>query len=263
MKKQLHNRLLQLPNLNCATYRSILQYHIATIRHSSHNPQHGRSASGHFLQPKNTTMNLALLAFIPAAAAQTLIFPGVSPFRLGDGNITAKATRDGWDTAFATINATGSATIPGKNIRAPFPGNSSSDWKYTISVRDDVPHANGSGFFTATWLQLEAPQELLTETTVNETRKVQTIARDDSWDVCTYVFFGEEYSISDKTVGPGCEGFWEDPGACAKGLEEALVNGFGEEETEIMGKKTRCALPWPSLVPMTCRSGGVGSMLGE
>ncbi|KAK0647142.1 hypothetical protein B0T16DRAFT_446940 [Cercophora newfieldiana] len=209
---------------------------------------------------------LVFIPLVPAAFAQasSLIFPPIVSYTLDE---VINATRDGWDTAFTDINATGSATIPGKNVRLPFPGGTSSDWKYTISVRDDVPHAPPvSGFFTATWLQLEAPKEVLVSKKINDTREVQVVetATDNSWDVCMYVFQSWDM-FHNEAVSQGCEGFWVDAAGCAKGLEQNLVASFGKEEVEVETKdgmrKTRCTPPGPDLVPPNCLGVDAGSLI--
>ncbi|GAB1316914.1 hypothetical protein MFIFM68171_07124 [Madurella fahalii] len=196
-----------------------------------------------------------LLSLLPAAAAQTPLRPGIAPYVLSDPDFELPVTRETWDAAFAAVNATGSAAIRGKDIRDPFPGANSSDWTYTVAIRDDVPHPSGSGFFTATWLQTVLPPELLSQSTVDG-REVQFVDQDESWEICRYVFVGRN-TASDEPIGERCGGFWGEE--CVRGLEEALSQGFDTEtESTVMGE-SKCPPPMTSLIPRGC---GLGDAIG-
>lgn len=187
------------------------------------------------------------LCLLPAAAAQDLIRPSIVPYTLADPDFSLPVTRETWDAAFAAVNATGDALLAGRDVRGPFPGTTSSDWAYTIAVRDDVPHPSGSGFFTATWLQTKVPADLVSQSTYDG-QEVQFVDQDDSWDICRYVFVGPD-TASDGPIGERCEGFWGEE--CVRGLERALSEGFNQTEGDT-SDESRCALPRTSLIPSGC-----------
>ncbi|KXX73492.1 hypothetical protein MMYC01_207055 [Madurella mycetomatis] len=123
------------------------------------------------------------LSLLPAAVAQTPIRPSVISYSATDHDFDLPVTLETWDAAFAAVNATGNAAISGRDVRRPFPGITSSDWAYTIAVRDDVPHPSGSGFFTATWLRTKVPGDLVSQSTYAG-HEVNFVDQDESWEIC-------------------------------------------------------------------------------
>ncbi|KAK1754452.1 hypothetical protein QBC47DRAFT_447414 [Echria macrotheca] len=155
------------------------------------------------------TLFCAILCGLPLAAAQQQPVFGLTHNDTGVQNVPSSA----WESAFQSPNATGTASIPGRDIRARFPGSASADWNYTILVRDDVPlgqptsPSSKSGFFTGIWLRMSVPEMLLSpgESWVPPVSGLDNrsfvAGETGSWEVCRLVFGGDLL----RSDG-GCEG---------------------------------------------------------
>jgi hypothetical protein len=139
---------------------------------------------------------------------------------VGDG-VFASVTNEAWDEVFLTPNATGAATLGGFNVSAPFPSTKSDNWTFTIKVKADVPRPESNDFATGTWLQLDAPDDL-----VQTNENGSSVRVDPSWNVCISLLSTNEIELESgaETVDPGCRGVLEPE--CIMGIVQGLQDGF-------------------------------------
>ncbi|KAK0724953.1 hypothetical protein B0H67DRAFT_641432 [Lasiosphaeris hirsuta] len=152
---------------------------------------------------------------------------------------------EAWNTAFLSVNVTGSATIDGLNTSQPYPGSASDQWKYTIKVRDNVPFSSGGQYMAGTSIQLEAPKDLLTDV-----GNGSVVLQDRSWHICQLVFAGPALKSGKALPGPGCTGFLDT--TCIADLTSHLVTGFGNRNRT--GPDNLCPLPRPGTLPQSCNA---------
>lgn len=147
----------------------------------------------------------------------------VHSFSFGDTGL-GRVTREDWGASFAQPNATGRASFPGFNVSSPYPGSRSDNWTFTIKVRDGLP-LDGSGDLvaTGTWIQLEAPENLLVDT-----RNGSAVPQHSSWWMCQGIYLVARLKSDQEVVSGGCDGIL--PTECISELKRSLSAGFGARE---------------------------------
>ncbi|KAL9468455.1 hypothetical protein ACSS6W_010149 [Trichoderma asperelloides] len=115
-----------------------------------------------------------------------------------------------WDLAMRSANATGTASIPGYNIREKYPGKKSDNWTLSISVASDIPGGNTANgkFVTGTQIEWKGPPGVIS-------------GADSSWFLCHNVYS----SLKLKQSGAGstngsCTGLLSN--GCLSALQKAL-----------------------------------------
>ncbi|KKP05605.1 hypothetical protein THAR02_02331 [Trichoderma harzianum] len=118
-----------------------------------------------------------------------------------------------WQLGMRNANATGTASIPGYNVTAKYPGERSDNWTVSISVSSDIPEGNTAGgqFVTGTQIEWTAPQGLIG-------------SADPSWFLCRTAYSSSKLMGSESAPSQGsCSGILSDN--CWSDLQESLEAG--------------------------------------
>ncbi|KAL6831629.1 hypothetical protein V8C40DRAFT_262936 [Trichoderma camerunense] len=118
-----------------------------------------------------------------------------------------------WQLGMRNANATGTASIPGYNVTAKYPGERSDNWTVSISVSSDIPGGNTAGgqFVTGTQVEWTAPQGLIG-------------SADPSWFLCRTAYSSSKLMGSESAPSQGsCDGILSDN--CWSDLQESLEAG--------------------------------------
>lgn len=118
-----------------------------------------------------------------------------------------------WQLGMRNANATGTASIPGYNVTAKYPGERSDNWTVSISVSSDIPGGNTAGgqFVTGTQIEWTAPQGLIG-------------SADPSWFLCRTAYSSSKLMGSESAPSQGsCNGILSDN--CWSDLQESLEAG--------------------------------------
>ncbi|KAK4072904.1 uncharacterized protein Triagg1_5581 [Trichoderma aggressivum f. europaeum] len=118
-----------------------------------------------------------------------------------------------WELGMRNANATGTASIPGYNITAKYPGERSDNWTVSISVSSDIQGGNAAGgqFVTGTQIEWTAPQGLIG-------------SADPSWFLCRTAYSSSKLKKSDSAPSQGsCNGILSD--SCWSDLQGSLEAG--------------------------------------
>lgn len=118
-----------------------------------------------------------------------------------------------WQLGMRNANATGTASIPGYNVTAKYPGERSDNWTVSISVSSDIPGGNTAGgqFVTGTQIEWTAPQGLIG-------------SADPSWFLCRTAYSSSKLMGSQSAPSQGsCNGILSDN--CWSDLQESLEAG--------------------------------------
>lgn len=118
-----------------------------------------------------------------------------------------------WTLAMRNANATGTASIPGYNIRKKYPGEKSDNWTVSISVASDIPGGiSASGkFVTGTQIEWKGPPGVIS-------------GADSSWFLCRNLY--SSLKLKQSGAGPtngSCSGLLSD--GCLSALQTALDAG--------------------------------------
>ncbi|KAK3317062.1 hypothetical protein B0H66DRAFT_641778 [Apodospora peruviana] len=212
---------------------------------------------------KSATIPLLLLvlsALTRCTIAQTLLI--WTPSNASPPYIQEPPSTEEWETAFVSPNATGRFPVPGYNMTDTFPGSPSDDWTYTIQVRDDILLPDKTGYFTGTWIRLDAPKNLIVQSPFNESL-TQVVRQDDSWGVCLNVYVGPEMTTSDPAApGDGCEILSEE---CITDLENFLKTKWQNRSPDGI-RADECPVVSPKQLPESCQkfigTGAIGTNHG-
>ncbi|QYT00041.1 hypothetical protein H0G86_007149 [Trichoderma simmonsii] len=118
-----------------------------------------------------------------------------------------------WQLGMRNANATGTASIPGYNVTAKYPGERSDNWTVSISVSSDIPGGNTAGgqFVTGTQIEWTAPQGLIG-------------SADPSWFLCRTAYSSSKLMGTESAPGQrSCNGILSDN--CWSDLQESLEAG--------------------------------------
>lgn len=174
---------------------------------------------------------LSLLIGLTIAALLPQLSAAVSAPISSD--VVAFITNEAWDAAFLSPNATGQAPVDGFNISTPYPGAKSGSWSWSIQVKNDMPNGN-SKFVTGTWIQLDAPDDLLQPAGSSS-------SIDPSWYICDSLYFVDGLTSDAASVDAGCGGVL--PAECKADMLRAMASGFNKASSRVF----RC--PSVDLVP--------------
>ncbi|KAK4188312.1 hypothetical protein QBC35DRAFT_531860 [Podospora australis] len=156
-----------------------------------------------------------------------------------------------WSNAF-TSAPVGSSRVPGKNMTLQYQANSNSDdWTYTLRISDTVPTPGKpeGEFVTGTWLQIEAPKNLLKPSPRNTTEMV--VPQDNSWQACSLVFWGPNLKSDKPLSGSGCNGFL--PPVCINDLKKHFREGWNNPSRNgNLPGYVYCPAPYPRNLPASC-----------
>ncbi len=171
---------------------------------------------------------------IPSQPPSTLnSLTKVTTRNLKSGSAIGPISSADWASHFSTVNATGTASLKGFNISAPYPGTPSDDWSWTIKVKADIPYQdNKTDFFTGTWIQLAPPDSLLRDKSSLKDPKSGGVGKglreDPSWAFCYSVYTSKALLTESETVDGGCKGVV--PDECLAALNKALADDFARHQ---------------------------------
>lgn len=129
------------------------------------------------------------------------------------GNEAEGVSNSDWNLAMRSANATGTASIPGYNIRKKYPGEKSDNWTLSISVASDIPGGNNAPgkFVTGTQIEWKGPPGVIS-------------GADSSWFLCRNVY--SSLKLKQSGAGPtngSCSGLLSD--GCLSALQTSLEAG--------------------------------------
>lgn len=125
-------------------------------------------------------------------------------------NGAERISNSDWDLAMRSANATGTASIPGYNIREKYPGKKSDNWTLSISVASDIPGASGK-FVTGTQFEWKGPPGVIS-------------GADSSWFLCRNVYSSVKLKQTGAASTNGsCSGLLSD--GCLSAFQESLEAG--------------------------------------
>lgn len=142
-----------------------------------------------------------------------LSFCAVDASAVSFGSEAVGISDSAWTLAMRNANATGTASIPGYNIRKKYPGEKSDNWTVSISVASDIPDGNSTSgkFVTGTQIEWKGPPGVIS-------------GADSSWFLCQDLYSSLKLKQSGaRPTNGSCSGLLSD--GCLSALQKLLDAG--------------------------------------
>lgn len=151
--------------------------------------------------------------------------------------------RLGWADLFSTANATTQVPFPGYDITAPYPGNRSSGWRFSVQVKEGIPSTPSGMVATGSWISWGAPRDLMVKNTTNDTYGLAPLH--PSWNVVHCFIQGRDLrSDDDGDIDPTCKGFLSDE--CIDDFHVQLADTYNRGGNKTGANRFPSAHPPPS-----------------
>lgn len=148
-----------------------------------------------------------------------------------------------WADLFSTANATTQVPFPGYDITAPYPGNRSSDWRFSVQVKEGIPSTPSGMVATGSWISWGAPRDLMVKNTTNDTYGLAPLH--PSWNVVHSFIQGRDLrSNDDGDIDPTCKGFLSDE--CIDDFHVQLADTYNKGGNKTGANRFPSAHPPPS-----------------
>lgn len=142
-----------------------------------------------------------------------LSFCAVDAATAGVGVTAGGISDSAWTLGVRNANATGSASIPGYDIRKKYPGEKSDNWTVSISVVSDLPGGKSAAgkFVTGTQFEWKGPPGVIS-------------GADSSWYLCRSLYTSMKLKQSSaRPTNGNCSGLLSD--GCLSALQKTLQLG--------------------------------------